>query len=391
MKHTKILILTLSIFLLSGCIFEKEVTTIIEVENNLTFSYGEKVNLYDIIKIIDGNIIDDNYKLNTEELGNYTINVNYKNSNKKKQIYELKYEVIDEIPPILSVPEHIYIELNSDTQIMNKVFLGDNADRQVSYEIIGDYDMNTIGSYDLEIKAKDDSDNEISKETTLHIIEEQNPTTPSDSLDGIPFDYYIKNYKDDSNLIGIDISYYQKDIDFQKVKNAGVDFVMMRIGYGPNKDGNMVLDNYFEQNYQNAKEAGLLVGVYLYSYATTIEETDLQTNWIKEILQDKPLDLPIAYDWESWNTFYSCNLNFHDLNNLAYRFLYNLNSSGYDVMLYGSKYYLTDIWDIDYYATWLAQYNNTVTYEKNYKMWQLSKSGLVDGVNKLVDINIYYK
>lgn len=388
MKIIKSFIIIFFVLILTGCIFEKEVTTIIEVEDNLTFLYGQKVKLYDIINIIDGSITDNNYYINTDELKEYEITVNYKNSNRKKQQYKLKYEVIDNLKPVLSVPKDMYFIKDSEINIMKKIFLGDNADRQVSYEIIGDYDNKTVGNYELEIKAIDDSNNEITKQTTLHVIE-NNPSkiTPTD---GIPLEYYIKNYKKDNNMIGIDISHYQKEIDFNKIKNAGVEFVMIKMGQGPNNDGVMSIDEYFEQNYTKAKEANLKIGVYIYSNATTQDEVDIQIKWVKELLKDKQIDLPIAYDWESWNSFYACNLNFADLNNIANKFLQSLNYSGYDVMNYGSKYYLSDIWDTNYYYTWLAQYSETTTYEKGYKMWQLSNTGLVDGIDTLVDIDIMY-
>lgn len=379
----------LSILLLSGCSFEKEVTTVIEVEDNLSFNYGEDVNLYSIFHIIDGSIIDDDYSINTLEMGKHEINVNYKNSNKKKQVYQLSYEVIDDVKPILGAPDDIYFIVGSEDKIMNKIFLGDNADRSVSYEIIGNYDMNTIGTYELEIKAIDDSNNEVNKKTKLHIIEGNNDSIKNYS-DGTPLDYYIKNYKDENNMIGIDISAHQGDINFQQVKDSGIEFVMLRIGYGPNKNGEMTLDDLFDEYYNQAKEVGLKVGAYLYSYATTMDEADIQSNWVIEMLKDKQLDLPVAYDWESWNTFYSCNMNFFDLNNITNKFLNNLIDKGYDVMLYGSKYYLEEIWKLDKYKVWLAQYASEASYNNNYTMWQLSNSASVNGINSLTDINILY-
>ena len=390
MNKIKVIIISLFVLFLSGCIFEKEVTTVIEVEDSLAFNYGEEVSLYSIFHIIDGSIIDNDYNIDTLEIGKHEIDVNYKNSNKKKQVYKLSYEIIDDVKPILSVPADMYFIKDSDIKIMSKTFLGDNADRVVSYEIIGDYDSSVVGTYELEIKAVDDSNNEVSKKTKLHIIEGGNSSSGSSHSDSTPLDYYIKNYKDDNNSIGIDISSHQKEIDFEKVKNAGIEFVMIRIGSGPNSSGEMKLDDYFEEYYNKAKEVGLKVGVYLYSNATTMDEVDIQINWVKELLKDKQLDLPVAYDWESWSSFYSCNLNFLDLNNLANHFLNDLKNNGYDVMLYGSKYYLEDIWNTNNYDVWLAQYASEVSYSKKYKMWQLTNTASVDGVIGLTDINILY-
>jgi lysozyme len=166
---------------------------------------------------------------------------------------------------------------------------------------------------------------------------------------------------------------------------------LTRCGYGP--DANMIMteDSFFEDNYSKAKAAGLRVGIYLYSYATTSEEVDIQTSWLINLLSDKQLDLPIAYDWESWHNFHDCNLNFYDLNDLTDKFLSTMQNNGYQVMNYGSKYYLEDIWNLPKYSVWLAQYNYEPTYSRDYLMWQISETGIVDGINNLVDIDILEK
>lgn len=387
MKYLKIIILLITISLSSGCIFEPKVTTEIKLANNLTYNYGDKVYIYDLVQITDGTIIDQNYLVDTTNIGDNKIKISYKDSNKHKKSYEFNINIIDNEKPLLSVPKNQYVVQNNEINLFSKVFYGDNATRQVQCEITGDYDLTTVGDYDLTYTATDESNNTTIKNSTLHVIEKPIDTTTKED-EGKPINYYIKNYKDSTNQIGIDISSYQKDVDFNKVKDAGVDFVILRIGYGPDSDGNMTIDNNFEIYYNAAKEAGLKIGIYLFSYATTIEEANIQSDWILDELKDKDIDLPIAYDWESWYTFSSCNLNFYDLNDIAKTFLDNIKNNNYQVMLYGSKYYLDSIWNLPEYNTWLAQYYSEATYNKAFNMWQLTDEGTVDGIDTKVDIDI---
>ena len=387
MKYIKLLVLLFVISFSSGCIFEPKVTTEINLTNRLSFNYGEEVYLYDIVQITDGSIIDQNYLVDTTSIGENKIQINYKDSNKHKKSYKFSINIIDNEKPILSVPKNQYVVQNNEINLLNKVFYGDNATRNVQCNITGDYDLTTIGDYDLTYTATDESNNTSIKTSTLHVIEKPLETDDK-KTEGTPINYYIKNYKDKANQIGIDVSSHQSDIDFNKVKAAGVDFVILRCGYGPDSDGQMTLDSNFETYYNDAKAAGLKIGVYIYSYATTIEEANIQSDWLLDELKDKPIDLPIAYDWESWYTFSSCNLNFYDLNIIAKTFLDNIKNSNYQVMLYGSKYYLETIWNLPEYNTWLAQYYSEATYNKEFNMWQLTDEGTVDGIDIKVDIDI---
>ena len=277
MKYIKLLILIFVVSLSSGCIFEPKVTTEINLTNRLTFNYGEEVYLYDIVQITDGNIIDQNYLVNTTNVGSNKITIYYKDSNKHKKKYEFSIDVIDNEKPILSVPKNQYVVQNNEINLSSKVFYGDNATRNVQFNITGDYDLTTVGDYDLTYTATDDSNNTTTKESTLHVIAKPIDTDTKEP-EGTPINYYLKNYKDNSNQIGIDVSVHQGNIDFNKVKASGVDFVILRIGYGPDSDGQMTLDSNFETYYNDATAAGLNIGVYLYSYATTIEEANIQSD-----------------------------------------------------------------------------------------------------------------
>src|SRR5574344_1382604 len=149
MKRLKICLLLTIIILNTGCLFEPKVTTTIEPANNLNFDYGSDVYLYDLLKITDGTITDQNYLINTDTLGEETIKINYKDSNKHKKTYEINIKIIDNIKPILSVPNNIYVVKNNAISLLTKVFCGDNSDRNLKCEVTNNYDISTIGNYNI--------------------------------------------------------------------------------------------------------------------------------------------------------------------------------------------------------------------------------------------------
>ena len=169
MRYIKLLFILIIIILSTSCMSEKEVTTIITLANNLNFDYGDDIYLYDLIKIIDGSIIDEN-RLLDNELGTHAVVINYKDSNKHKKQYTFNYNVRDNINPILNVSKNIYIVKDSKTNLLSKTLCGDNADRNLLCEVKGEYDISTIGTYQIEFSATDSSGNKVTKESTLHVI-----------------------------------------------------------------------------------------------------------------------------------------------------------------------------------------------------------------------------
>ena len=182
----------------------------------------------------------------------------------------------------------------------------------------------------------------------------------------------------------------QDDIDWKKVKNNGVEFAMIRIGFGHTNSGEIKLDNWYKNNIKKAKEQGIKVGLYFYSYASSIKEVQEQTKWILDTLDHEQLDLPIAFDWEDWGDFNSYKVSFKKLNDIAKTFISDIEKEGYTGMLYGSAYYLNRIWD-NYDKIWLAYYTDNNDYEKPFMMWQLTSTAEVNGIDGSVDVDILYK
>ena len=397
-KIIKIILITLLLAIIVGVTLKftvfKKVTTVITLSDDLTFDYNDEVYLFDTISIIDGQILTENYLLDTEHVGVNVIEIEYNDSNKFKQKYQYTIEIVDNIDPLLSVSSNTYAEVgSSEKDALKYVFCGDNADREVSIKIEGDYDLNTIGSYPVTIIASDDSNNTVSRDTTIHVHEKRENGSGSNNTNkkGVDINYFFKNYKDDSNSIGLDLSVFQEVYDFNLVKEAGIEFVMLRIGWGPNSDLTMNTDNNFEDFYRRAKEAGLKVGAYFFSYATTLDEVDLEVEYVDSMLKDKDIDLWVSYDWENWHLFKDCKMNFVDLNKMAKKFMDGINAKGYKAMNYGSKYYLETIWTLEGYDTWLAHYNDETDYAKPFNIWQISDKGKVPGIVGLADVDILIK
>jgi len=184
---------------------------------------------------------------------------------------------------------------------------------------------------------------------------------------------------------GIDVSVWQSDIDFAKVKAAGIQFVIIRAGYG---NGNK--DKYFEQNYSRAKAAGLAVGAYWYSYAASAEGAKQEAQKCVAILKGKQFEYPVYFDLEEKSQL-SKGKDFCSA--LITAFCDEMEAQGYFAGFYTSlsavNAYVTDAVK-KRYAYWCAQWNDKCTYSGQYGLWQYSSKGSVSGINGNVDLDYAY-
>ena len=194
---------------------------------------------------------------------------------------------------------------------------------------------------------------------------------------------------------GIDVSVFQGDIDWTAVKADGIDFAMLRIGFrGYGSKGIMEADAKFEENYTNAKNSGIDVGVYFYSQAVTAEEAREEARFVLSLLGDKELDFPVAYDWEyvDYAEARTAGMTSEQITLCAQAFCDEIRLSGREVSIYFNReigyfeYDLTKLKDIDF---WLAEYSEYPTFIYKFNMWQYTDSGSVDGISSNVDLNIY--
>lgn len=203
-------------------------------------------------------------------------------------------------------------------------------------------------------------------------------------------------YSDSSvkTYTGIDVSVFQGDIDWDAVKNDGIDFVMLRVGYrGYGQKGIMGKDDKFDSNYEGAKKAGLKVGAYFFSQATNESEAREEAAFVLDAVRDCPLDYPIAYDWEFVDNgeARTNGMTSEDITVCAKAFCEAIKSAGKVPVIYfncETGYFNYDLPQVKDYDFWLAEYYDTPSFYYNYKMWQYSKTGSVDGISGDVDMNI---
>ena len=298
-------------------------------------------------------------------------------------------------PMFLNLPESVSVEIGSEVDADRYVGYIDDCDSDVSLSVEGEVDTSVAGSYPVTLKLTDNAGNTKSGNMTVKVY------VPSSSGGGgsggggadehktLAYSDFMARYPGSDIAYGIDVSRYQGDIDFKKVKAAGCEFVMLRAMIYNN--GELGEDRKFEEYYRDAKEAGLYIGVYYYSTDCTIEELHEHCKELLKVLEDKELDLPVAFDWESWNHFQKYKMSIVDINNLFYEFAGIMESNGLSTILYSSKYYLEIIWEPAGYDVWLAHYVKETSYEGDYTMWQTGSIGKIDGVPEDCDTDILFK
>lgn len=187
---------------------------------------------------------------------------------------------------------------------------------------------------------------------------------------------------------GIDVSKWQGNIDWSRVKASGVDFAILRVGYGSVSSQK---DPTFEDNYQNAKAAGVPVGAYHYSYAKDIAGAKREAQTFLEWIKGKQFEYPVVFDIEESATY---NLGRNTVSEIIKTFCSIVEAAGYYVSVYTNKNWLDHVVSDEVkskYDTWLAQWTSTPSYAGPYGMWQYTSSGTVDGISGRVDMDIAYK
>ena len=207
---------------------------------------------------------------------------------------------------------------------------------------------------------------------------------------------------------GIDVSEHNGKINWQSVKNSGMNFAMIRIGYrGYGAEGNKKEDVYFRTNLSEAKQKGLKVGIYFFSQAKNYAEGKDEAQYVISILNDMKkkgynvsLQYPIAFDTEN-STGYPIgradNISITARTEAAKGFCETIKSNGYKVSIYASRdwfYHNLNMVALANYDVWLAHYtedqNKKSNYTGRYQMWQYTSSGTLPGISGPVDKNVSY-
>ncbi len=223
------------------------------------------------------------------------------------------------------------------------------------------------------------------------------PPPPANPYGEADFQYdgqYLTCLSGDS-VLGIDVSYHQREIDWEKVKASGIEFVMLRVGYRGYKTGLILEDPLARQNYEEAKAAGLKVGVYFFSQALYPSEAIEEALFTLNIIRDWKLDMPVVYDWEYVKEdARTADVDRRTLTDCTNTFCYMMEKAGFQSMVYFNSYQgrnMLHLAELIRYPFWLAQYQDSLTFPYRVDMWQYSCTGRVEGINGDVDMNLWLK
>lgn len=224
------------------------------------------------------------------------------------------------------------------------------------------------------------------------------PTVPENSYD--PAGFYeeggFKRYKSEDTLasVGVDVSSHQQEIDWELVAANGVEFAMIRVGYRGYTEGEIQPDDYFVQNIEGARAAGLDVGVYFFSQALDEQEAIDEANYVLEQIKDYPLSYPVIFDWEDIEADARTDgMDSVQLTKNAIAFCDTIEQAGYRAGVYFNQrfgYEEFDLESLQDYVFWLAEYNDTPSFSFHFQIWQYCNDGRVDGIKTDVDLNLAF-
>ncbi len=203
-------------------------------------------------------------------------------------------------------------------------------------------------------------------------------------------------YLQDGQVIshkGIDVSKHQGTINWDLVAQDGVEFAFIRVGNrGYGSSGKLVEDGYFDANMKGAQAAGIKVGVYLYSQAINEDEVLEEANFVLQKIAPYQLDCPVVFDVEKVSSGGRMNdISLEERTHLTRLFCQTIENAGYRPMIYYNTEMaalMLDLAQLEEYDKWFAAYTDTLYFPYEYKVWQYSATGSVQGINTEVDLNI---
>lgn len=195
--------------------------------------------------------------------------------------------------------------------------------------------------------------------------------------------------------IGIDVSKWNGDIDWQQVKETGVEFAIVRAGYRGSVTGSLIEDPYFQYNMKSAANAGIPTGVYFFTQAVNEVEAVEEASAVLNLIAEYHLDYPIYIDTEgAGGNGRADNLDTDTRTLVCEAFCRTISNAGYRAGVYASRNWLNNnlhTEKLEDYQTWLAEYRSVPQYQGYYQMWQYTSKGRIGGISGNVDINISYE
>lgn len=195
-------------------------------------------------------------------------------------------------------------------------------------------------------------------------------------------------------VLGIDVSGFQGEIDWQQVKDSGVQFVFIRVGHRGTTEGGLYADEAAQAYYTGAVSAGLQVGAYFFSQAITSEEARQEAAFTLEQIAGWELSLPVVYDWE-WvdDQSRTAQVDGQTLTECTLAFCRRIADGGYVPMIYFNTHQALERLEMEAladYDFWLAQYDGALDFPYQVDFWQYSCTGSVPGISGSVDMNLQF-
>lgn len=200
-----------------------------------------------------------------------------------------------------------------------------------------------------------------------------------------------------TSKVGIDVSKYQGEVDWQQVKDYGIDFVIIRLGFrGYSEEGNLAVDEYYDANVEGALAAGLEVGVYFFSQAITEEEALEEAEFVLEHIEGYDITLPVVFDTEiiDLEEARTYDIDQQIFTDACVAFCDKIEESGYDSMIYFNLVWSALTLDLEQlvdYDKWYADYYDEPQYPYAFDIWQYTETATVPGVEGNVDLNIIFE
>lgn len=211
------------------------------------------------------------------------------------------------------------------------------------------------------------------------------------------YKYYVNQEGQSASSSGIDVSEYQTLVDWQQVKDAGIEFVMIRVGYrGYGEEGRLVEDAMYRSHMEGALNAGLDVGVYFFSQAIDEQETLEEASFVLERIEDYKITYPVVFDTEEIKTegARTQGLSSGQYTENCITFCDAIEEKGYASMIYANMKwmaYTLELEKLTDYAIWYADYEPLPQCPYEFRMWQYTETGQVPGVEGNVDLDLFFE
>ena len=237
-----------------------------------------------------------------------------------------------------------------------------------------------------------------SQERPTEATEETLPPPPSNPYEPVDFDLDTETGEitlaSGNAMKGIDVSEWQGSIDWQQVKDAGVEFVIIRVGARGTVEGKLLTDDRAQEYYAGATAVGLKVGAYFFSQSITVEEAVEEAQFLLDAVKDWDVALPLVYDWEYvGGEARTRKMDARTLTDMTKAFCDTIADAGYQPMLYFGRSQSTDLLHLEElvdYPFWLAMYSTIMDYPYKIHMWQYTDTGSVPGISGNVDMNLLF-